>query len=127
MKPDLIFYYRNWKGEKSIRRVLAPVQTFRGTTQWHKEQQMFLNAFDIGKNAVRDFAMNDILAFVRDARDDPPPKDGTLVDLFTFNTELENVYWADGRRWVEGLGWSTPNGMQVLKPNCEVKFWRKSP
>jgi hypothetical protein len=127
MKPDLIFYYRNWKGEKSIRRVLGPLQFFRGTTQWHHEEQMFLNAYDISKAAVRDFAVNDIIAFVYDVEDHPPPKDGTILDLFTFNTTLENVYWAKDRCWIEGLGWSTPNGMQVLKPNCDVKFWRKSP
>jgi predicted DNA-binding transcriptional regulator YafY len=63
-KP-LQFYYRNWKGEHGLRRVRAnTVYIFYGTTDWHKEEQWIMNAFDEDKQAIRGFAMKDIIGFV---------------------------------------------------------------
>lgn len=56
---DVLIDYTNWRGERSVRRVL-PVSVFFGTTQYHRDKQWFLTAVDVEKNAERHFAMSDI-------------------------------------------------------------------
>lgn len=56
----LVFEYRNYRGEVSIRQV-QPMRVYFGNTEWHPESQWLLEAADLEKNAVRDFAMKDIL------------------------------------------------------------------
>ncbi len=51
--------YTNYKGETTRRRVL-PEKIWFGSTEWHKEEQWLLDAHDINKNALRNFAMKDI-------------------------------------------------------------------
>lgn len=60
----LEFKYKNWKGEVSHRRVL-PIDVWYGETEFHKEKQWLLKAFDLDKEADRNFAMNDILVFFK--------------------------------------------------------------
>ncbi len=60
---EIIFEYRNWRGDVSIRRVL-PQRIWFGATEWHPGAQWLLEAFDLEKNEVRDFALCDI-TFVR--------------------------------------------------------------
>lgn len=58
------FYYENWKGEKSLRSVQDPKLWF-GESKYHKGPQWFINAVDLDKDDFRDFAVADILTFVK--------------------------------------------------------------
>ena len=51
--------YTNWKGVTSIRHII-PKDIFFGSTEWHKEEQWLMNAFDVDKQANRAFALKDI-------------------------------------------------------------------
>ena len=51
--------YTNWRGETNPRRII-PIKVWFGKTEWHPEEQWFLKARDVDKNAVRDFALKDI-------------------------------------------------------------------
>ena len=58
--PEMIkFEYTNYKGITSIRHVVPEGIRF-GHTKWHKEDQWLLKAFDLDKNAIREFAVKDI-------------------------------------------------------------------
>lgn len=48
--------YTNWRGERSIRRVL-PVTFKFGANEWHKDPQWLMLAYDLDKQADRWFAM----------------------------------------------------------------------
>lgn len=61
--PALKFTYKNWEGETKDREV-APIKIWFGHTDYHKEDQWFLKAIDIEKNAERDFAVRDIIKFL---------------------------------------------------------------
>jgi Predicted transcriptional regulator len=54
--------YTNWRGE-TAERTIIPEKIFFGSTEWHKEPQWLLHAFDVEKTAYRDFAMKDIAAW----------------------------------------------------------------
>ena len=51
--------YTNWKGEKAYRNIIPQNIEFKATN-WHKEKQWILNAFDLDKQAERGFAIKDI-------------------------------------------------------------------
>lgn len=55
----VLFDYMNWKGNMSTRKVMPKYVHF-GSTEWHKEEQWLLSAWDIDKNDARDFAIKDI-------------------------------------------------------------------
>jgi len=55
----VIINYTNWKGVTAFRRII-PKKIFFGSTEWHKEEQWLLEAFDVDKNADRSFAVKDI-------------------------------------------------------------------
>lgn len=59
---QLIFEYKNWKGEISIRNVV-PVEIRFGNTEWHPEEQWLMKAWDFDKGDYREFAMKDIIKF----------------------------------------------------------------
>ena len=61
--PQLKFEYINWEGKKAIRKV-KPIEIWFGKTEWHPEEQWFLKALDIDKNAERNFALKDIIKFM---------------------------------------------------------------
>lgn len=48
--------YTNWRGERSVRRIL-PLHLRYGCNEWHKSEQWLLIAVDIDKDAEREFAM----------------------------------------------------------------------
>lgn len=60
---ELIFDYVNYRGEQAERRVCPPFNIFFGSTEFHKEDQWMLEAWDIEKSSPRIFAMKDIKAF----------------------------------------------------------------
>lgn len=51
--------YINWRNEKAWRTII-PIEIWFGSTEWHKEKQWLLKAWDIEKDAERDFAIKDI-------------------------------------------------------------------
>ena len=51
--------YTNWKGITAYRNIIPKSVEFI-STDWHKEEQWILNAFDVDKQADRGFAMKDI-------------------------------------------------------------------
>ena len=53
------FTYKNWKGNISERKVI-PEKIYFGSTEFHKEEQWLLSAYDCDKADYRDFAMQDI-------------------------------------------------------------------
>jgi len=55
----VIISYTNYKGISSVRNII-PKEIYFGSNQWHKEPQWLLKAFDLDKNADRNFAMADI-------------------------------------------------------------------
>lgn len=54
------FKYVNWQGETGIRTV-KPIKLWFGTTEFHPDNHWFLKAFDIDKDAERDYAIEDIV------------------------------------------------------------------
>ncbi|MDP9675356.1 putative DNA-binding transcriptional regulator YafY [Paenibacillus jamilae] len=59
----LMFEYKNYKGEVSLRHVY-PQGIRYGSTEWHPEEQWLLKAWDYAKGEYREFAMKDILEFM---------------------------------------------------------------
>lgn len=51
-------WYTNWRGETSIR-TITPLKIRYGTSEWHKEKQWLIIAFDHDKQEEREFAMKD--------------------------------------------------------------------
>ena len=51
--------YTNYRGERSTRKIV-PKNIWFGKTEWHPEEQWLLDAIDIEKDAIRNFAMKDI-------------------------------------------------------------------
>lgn len=57
-KP-LTFRYTNYRGETSDR-IAYPRRVWWGSTDWHPEPQWLLTAWDVEKDAERDFAISDM-------------------------------------------------------------------
>jgi len=51
--------YVNWRGKRSIRRIL-PLTMHFASSRWRPESQGLVNAEDLGRGELRDFAMTDI-------------------------------------------------------------------
>lgn len=51
--------YTNYRGETEYREIV-PEKIWFGATEWHPENQWLLDAHDVSKNALRNFAMKDI-------------------------------------------------------------------
>lgn len=58
--PFLEFDYVNYKGEASRRKVEGLPHLWYGTTEYHQDPQWLMTAFDVNKQALRDFALRDI-------------------------------------------------------------------
>lgn len=50
--------YTNYKGETAVRRIV-PISVDFGTTYWHRKPQWLLSAYDLDKEAHREFALSD--------------------------------------------------------------------
>jgi len=66
-KRPLKFFYRNWRGEYGYRTVMDPTMWY-GSTEFHKDPQWIMRAYDVEKDAFRDFAVNDIIEFIREVQ-----------------------------------------------------------
>lgn len=51
--------YTNWKGVTKYRKIIPKSISYK-STPWHKEEQWILEAFDLDKNDIRNFAIKDI-------------------------------------------------------------------
>lgn len=58
--------YTNYRGVRAHRRIL-PQQIWFGKNQWHPQDQWLLEAFDLGKQAIRTFSMKNIHSWRPDA------------------------------------------------------------
>ena len=59
--------YTNWKNETRYR-IIKPISIEFKSTEWHKEEQWILNAVDVEKNAIRNFAIKDIKEWTTDIK-----------------------------------------------------------
>ncbi len=64
-KKPLVFKYKNWRGETSIRKVM-PIKIWYGSTKWHPQEGWLLKAMDLDKDAERDFSIKDIISFEKE-------------------------------------------------------------
>lgn len=51
--------YKNWKGKVSVRTLSSHCTIWYGSTEWHPEPGLLVNAWDLDKNNHRDFALKD--------------------------------------------------------------------
>jgi predicted DNA-binding transcriptional regulator YafY len=58
-KMRVLIDYTNYRGERSVRKIV-PGQLYFGHNEFHKEDQWLLDALDVEKDALRTFAMKDI-------------------------------------------------------------------
>lgn len=56
--------YTNWRGERSKRRI-RPMSIAFANSRWHPSTQWILEAVDIEKGEMREFAMSDIHSWER--------------------------------------------------------------
>lgn len=82
--------YTNWKGE-TAQRTIIPRRVWWGSTEWHPEPQWLLTAFDVDKEAERDFALKDFgqPLTVQDAA--RVVADAINKDMHTFNKALASI------------------------------------
>lgn len=59
-KKMIEFNYKNYKGILSKRKV-QPTSILFKSTQWHLSEQWIMQAFDVEKNEMREFALKDIV------------------------------------------------------------------
>lgn len=65
-ETTLFIDYTNHRGDRALRRVV-PKRVWFGSTPWHREPQWLLTAFDLDRDAERDFALCDIHDFKQSA------------------------------------------------------------
>ncbi|MES2673695.1 MAG: hypothetical protein V4660_05615 [Pseudomonadota bacterium] len=59
LKKAVQILYTNYRGETGYRKII-PEKIWFGSTEWHKEEQWLLDAHDVEKATLRNFAMKDI-------------------------------------------------------------------
>lgn len=65
--PDLAgdegwsFVYTNWRGEVDRRTVRGPITLRIGSTAWHDRDQWLMRAYDLDRQAWREYAMADVI------------------------------------------------------------------
>lgn len=55
--------YTNWRGDMEKRRII-PERIYFSQTQWHSREQWVMDAYDVGKEGNRTFALKDIQAWL---------------------------------------------------------------
>ncbi|MEO1989664.1 MAG: hypothetical protein ABGX47_23900 [Martelella sp.] len=69
-EPPFVAPYTNWRGETAIRR-LRPIGVKFMATEWHREPQWILEAFDYDRQEMRGFALKDFRTEPFQKRVDP--------------------------------------------------------
>lgn len=98
--------YTNWRGDTEVRRII-PRRIWWGSTEWHPEPQWLLTAFDVDKQAERDFALKDFdqPITVQDAARVMRGGEVVVVDGHAYNLrDLADASYAT----VKGLGSKNP-------------------
>lgn len=54
--------YKNYRGKTAVRTII-PLKIWFGSTDWHPESQWLFDVIDCEKNAIRSFALKDILSW----------------------------------------------------------------
>jgi hypothetical protein len=52
--------YTNWRGE-TAKRDIEPLRIWWGNTEWHPDNQWMMEAKDVEKGVMRDFALRDMV------------------------------------------------------------------
>jgi hypothetical protein len=68
------FVYRNHRGEVAERHVIPDAVRF-GPTEWHPTPQWLLRAYDLDKQALREFAMSEISSVLANRKEVMPHPD----------------------------------------------------
>lgn len=55
----LLIDYTNWRGVRGKCRI-EPIKLFKGSNEWHPEDQYLLRAKDLDSGEIRDFALKGI-------------------------------------------------------------------
>jgi hypothetical protein len=56
--------YKNYRGEIAVRKIV-PVKMWFGKTEYHPHEQWIMTVWDCEKAAYRDYALQDILEFIK--------------------------------------------------------------
>lgn len=90
----MVFFYTNYKGVESVRRI-QPGVLWWGKTKWHSQEQWFLSGFDIDKGAMRDFAFDDMRPLDKTIyklgvalRSNMPDLQNDLIDMACLKTPI---------------------------------------
>ena len=57
---EVFIVYKNWKGVVGHRKI-RPINIWYGKTEYHPQEQWFINATDLDKSEERNFAIGDIM------------------------------------------------------------------
>ena len=63
LSKSALITYKNWRGEVADRHI-EPIKLWYGATPYHKKEQWLLKAYDLDKQAERDFALQDISQWI---------------------------------------------------------------
>lgn len=63
--PPIKFFYKNWRGECGYRTINGAPMFWYGESKYHEGPQWFIKAYDVDKQDIRDFAVLDIIEFVK--------------------------------------------------------------
>jgi hypothetical protein len=106
--PCHIVEYTNWRGE-TARRAIIPIRMWWGKTEWHPQEQWMLTAWDVEKEATRDFAWQDMKpvqngatsAAVAAHRDTPAPVDALVKAAAQDAREVFEDYGSKAREAID--------------------------
>lgn len=57
--------YKNYRGEVAVRKFVPTGKMWFGRTEYHPQDQWIMQVFDCERNAYRDYALQDILEFIK--------------------------------------------------------------
>lgn len=57
--------YRNYRGEVAVRKIVPTGKLWFGKTEYHPHDQWLMQVWDCEKGAYRDYALQDILEFIK--------------------------------------------------------------
>lgn len=64
LENPIVFEYKNWKGALSTRKII-PIKIWYGESDYHASAQWFIRALDIEKQENRDFAIQNIIKYIK--------------------------------------------------------------
>lgn len=111
-KPKMTTGYRNYRGEWGIRNI-TPVSARYGSSDYHKEKQLLITAYDHDKKAMREFAAADFCG------DNRPCHTDLFLDAL-FRDVSDHYDRADAiKYWLEGC---FMEALDFLEPEAKTKL-----